>query len=135
MLHLFSCDMQIYNTDYMLINYISVSYTHLDVYKRQGGVQLKCYIVIIRGSRRCPTSASVQIGGFNFCWHYFLHSWNTLFVFYVRHFFDIGSSKSDNIVAVSYTHLDVYKRQVMSISNTRGITGIKGTTSNEYYIY
>ena len=70
---------------YLFPVYQAVSYTHLDVYKRQGYPLLGEMNVVM----------SYHHGGL---------------VSYRRSIFDLLYSSGDE--AVSYTHLDVYKRQI-----------------------
>ena len=65
----------------------SVSYTHLDVYKRQVKEELKS-----GGAKRASTKAK-NIS--------------------LRAKKAKGKARCDDITAVSYTHLDVYKRQAL----------------------
>ena len=83
---------------YPLLQYVPVSYTHLDVYKRQ------------EQDRPLPQSVEkltsfvnlLILGSFFSCERW--HSNNS--------FLDIQTGLLHGISAVSYTHLDVYKRQV-----------------------
>ena len=88
-----------------MYNYIAVSYTHLDVYKRQG---FRLYALKFMASRlsacwNCGTTAgrfpifsnSSRILGISRCCIIF----NALIII---------------VDPVSYTHLDVYKRQVLN---------------------
>ena len=72
----------------LLLNIVAVSYTHLDVYKRQS-YRLSVKEVFLGSA-----------GGLVFVW-------GTAWVTY----------RSYYAAAVSYTHLDVYKRQVVELEN------------------
>ena len=76
----------------------SVSYTHLDVYKRQ--LQELSSILVKLG---CSDGINLDGGGSA--------------TLYVGGQWLCGpqSRKLNNMIAVSYTHLDVYKRQVLTI--------------------
>ena len=73
-----------------LSSYAPVSYTHLDVYKRQ---VLCCAVQEIYIESRC-------VG-------YLIDRWDNLF-----EWSDSMEVPTVSVKAVSYTHLDVYKRQV-----------------------
>ena len=75
-----------------MLTVTSVSYTHLDVYKRQEYIKELNELAHQEDTTRPTTSASNQMGDLNFITDAI--AWNR---------YD-GS--------VSYTHLDVYKRQV-----------------------
>ena len=71
----------------------SVSYTHLDVYKRQV-LNVMVYLLIVHVAVIVTSSAGIVVG--------------------------ISLSQPVN-VSVSYTHLDVYKRQVVNIVSINNI--------------
>ena len=73
----------------VLLNTESVSYTHLDVYKRQEQG--------IADYENDPLD--------------YLQQWAKLG--YLRRYYDIGDEPVFDLTPVSYTHLDVYKRQPM----------------------
>ena len=81
----------------------TVSYTHLDVYKRQGHILLivlvKSYLII-----------DFRTSGIDNLWR----SWDYL-IFGSSTKIDLltQSCSESSIIAVSYTHLDVYKRQLL----------------------
>ena len=87
-----------------LMNYVSVFYTHLDVYKRQVGHH---------PAGRYPSHAHVQRRGGRNC---------QLFAFHSLHHSAgdalPGHARGDG--PVSYTHLDVYKRQAGRFAGTIG---------------
>ena len=82
-----------------------VSYTHLDVYKRQGP------LTVLLQSRLLQGQLAVVAGHAKTQQAVILHG---LLKALIRHLQQIGAVDHplhDFIVPVSYTHLDVYKRQ------------------------
>ena len=82
----------------MLYSFASVSYTHLDVYKRQ-------HLLFIGFSINCIIQKK---GGLK---------WDSSFFYLMLEFLPLVLAFG----AVSYTHLDVYKRQVFKTSFIRQI--------------
>ena len=76
---------------------ISVSYTHLDVYKRQAPMLAVIKnAALISNAVAAPESVSpFQVKRKSFSGKAFM----------------IAQAEGNNVIAVSYTHLDVYKRQ------------------------
>ena len=71
----------------------AVSYTHLDVYKRQHFISTVRYVIAYKYLEYLPT----------FEYLFFVHKFNVKFIILIH---------TNKATSVSYTHLDVYKRQV-----------------------
>ena len=84
-----------------LIDYVAVSYTHLDVYKRQLAA-LQTSTTALESSALTMIMSTLLVVKFSIS----VSCWSMLPAAFAR-----MSSMS-----VSYTHLDVYKRQVISSS-------------------
>ena len=80
-----------------------VSYTHLDVYKRQAYIEADSLVLLQTAQEQAKTvnrtSNGVTVDG-DFPW-------------YIQFQVQLNNDKSDSSVPVSYTHLDVYKRQIL----------------------
>ena len=105
----------------------TVSYTHLDVYKRQlyshlTYIKIVCNIIFAGELAH----AFAMLCGFNvFIWSKVIHhKCDFIFVKYTLyiHFSDfMNCNRRSNIIApVSYTHLDVYKRQGLPFQKRHG---------------
>ena len=106
--------------------YLAVSYTHLDVYKRQvlviGGGTAGCYAAITLGQKKdvnvlIVEKANIKRSG---CLAAGVNAINAYITegHVPQDYVDYAKKDADGI-AVSYTHLDVYKRQSLHMAEKK----------------
>ena len=105
--------------------YCPVSYTHLDVYKRQAHANGSLYVVFGRHAHRLSSTLEVEVSRKlprNRPYNSFVILEDGCLATK-----DFGGARPS---AVSYTHLDVYKRQISNISVARASRSSLGQSAN-----